>query len=99
MSDIPSVDMVVLDDLREILEDQLHEILNEFKDEIPFYKKKFEKFYSENDVDNLIMLSHSIKSSSGNLGLMRISDYCRQIEEGLRNNPNMDLSALVESSQ
>lgn len=100
MNDIPTVDMTIIQEMTEMLGgESFFEILGDFRDEIPNYRVNFVKFHDAQDVDSLIMLAHSIKSSSGNIGFPKISNYCKQIEEGLRENPNADMNELIANSQ
>ena len=96
MDNIPSIDMTVANELRDLLESGFNPIIIEFKDEIITYKSDLDKFNSTTDIDNLIILSHTIKSSSASLVFMRISEYCRQIEEGLRQNPELDVTSIIQ---
>ena len=89
--------MKTINELRDLLESEFDPIIIEFMDEIPTYRSDLDKFNSATDTDNLIMLSHTIKSASANLGLAKLSEYCRQIEEGLRQNPELDVTSIIQS--
>ena len=50
-----------------------------------------------NDYENIIQASHSIKGSAANLTLMDISEIAKEIETSARNNLEIDYQAKFDS--
>jgi len=93
MNEAISICMDTVNSMKEILDDELEDIFIEFKEEIPLYIDQLTTYLDQNNIQELMELSHSVKSSSGNLGFLKLSEICRIIEESLRK----DHSANVES--
>lgn len=49
------------------------------------------------DLQELSMIAHSFKGSSSNMGALRLSDLCRQLEERARHGETAGLEALFAS--
>lgn len=96
MSFEPSIDYECLTEIREILGDGLDELLIEFKNEIPLYIQNIHIHLANNDTESMILHTHSLKSSSGNLGLMKLSELCKSVEHGLITDSTMNVAQLVE---
>ena len=94
MANLPTVDLIILSELKDIMEESFSEIMIEFRDEIPSYKNSMTDFLT--DAEKLSILTHTIKSSSANLGFVRLSENCRKIEEGLRIDATMKVDSLVD---
>lgn len=95
MQELPSVDMNTIQEMKDILEESLSSILVEFRNEIPGYKAELNRYHAANNIEQLVTVAHSVKSASGSLGFLKLSEGCRQLEEGLRLNPSMEIDALV----
>lgn len=94
MVNLPTVDFIILNELKDIMEESFSEMMIEFRDEIPSYKSRMTEFVT--DAEKLFTLTHTIKSSSANLGFVRLSENCRKIEEGLRIDATMKVDSLVD---
>ena len=78
------IDMDVLYQLREILGDEVDVLMAEFFDTAP---QSIGKFAAALEAGNLVeagSIVHSLKSSSGNLGFIKLSMLCRAAEEQSR---------------
>jgi len=93
MNETKSICMDTVNSMKEILGDELEEIFIEFNEEIPRYFDQLTTYSEQKKAQELMELSHNVKSSSGNLGFLKLSEICRKIEEILR----LDLSANVEN--
>ena len=86
-SDSP-LDETVLDSISALQQEGMPDILNEL---IEIYLKESDKLIQalslsveNNDADGMTRSAHSLKSSSGNMGAMALSDLCKDMEENGR---------------
>lgn len=76
----PVLDIEIFNDLLSILEDDFYKLLNEFIEGTPNILNNLSKAISEHNFDKVFALSHSIKGSSGNLGMNKLSALLGHIE-------------------
>ncbi len=85
LSEAMSLDPSALDMLRELQEpgesDILQELIAIFMDDAPRHCVSMRTAYDRGDADGMARAAHSLKSSSGNMGAMRLSELCGEIEE------------------
>lgn len=78
------IDRSVLDELHEIMEDDLVTLLLSFLDTAPGLIREIEAGILDRDPEQVILPAHSLKSSSANVGALKLSDIARQIEHAAR---------------
>lgn len=78
------IDRSVLDELHEIMEDDLVTLLLSFLDTAPGLIREIEAGILDRDLEQVILPAHSLKSSSANVGALKLSDIARQIEQAAR---------------
>lgn len=78
------VDRTVLDELHEIMEDDLVTLLLSFLDSAPGLIREIEAGILDRDPEQVILPAHSLKSSSANVGALKLSGVARQIEQAAR---------------
>jgi HPt (histidine-containing phosphotransfer) domain-containing protein len=80
----PVLDQKVLTDLREVVEEEFGPILRGFIDHAPTLQGELDAGLAAGDVAALVRPAHSLKSSSANVGAMRLSDLARNLEHAAR---------------
>ncbi len=78
------IDRGVLDNLREVVEDEFGKILQGFIDHVPVLQGELDEGLASGDVARLVRPAHSLKSSSANVGAMRLSGLARTVEHASR---------------
>lgn len=81
---VPSLDLAVLEELREVTGAGLRGIIALFLEDAPRLIGQLEAASAQPDLDAMAMAAHSLKSSSANLGAMALSAAARRIELGAR---------------
>jgi HPt (histidine-containing phosphotransfer) domain-containing protein len=84
-----------INELKEILDDDIVDIYLEFQSCTLEMIKELKESQIKGDTDAITHISHTIKGSSGNLGLQGIFLLSQELEVGLRENKGIDTSALI----
>jgi PAS domain S-box-containing protein len=74
------LDRSVIDPLRDAKPDFWKRLVGIYMETAPDNLQKLESALSEADCPTARMMAHSLKSSSANMGAMRLSDLCRRME-------------------
>ena len=86
-----SVDNAKQDELREILEEEgLQELIADFFELASTDVTSLLSAVNNSETENIFRISHGLKSSSGNLGFMKMSELCRKLEVQARNDELAD---------
>lgn len=98
--EIPQVDTEKVNELKEILGEDFREIIGEFTRIVPDALEKIAVSLQSGDSNQVFIEAHTLKSSSGNLGLSRFSQLCAILEGQARANnmqaPEAQLLLLYE---
>lgn len=78
------IDRGVLDELRELLGDDLDQLIRVYLDTTPPLIERLENATAARNFDALRDIAHSLKSSSANLGAMTLANAAGRIELGAR---------------
>lgn len=78
------LDQSVIEELREVMEEEFREILCSFLQNTPELMDAFEVARDKKDCAAMASAAHSLKSSSANMGALRLSAMARSIETGAR---------------
>lgn len=82
MSDGDGVlDLVALDELRDILEEGLDELIDEYFDDTRQQLLSLRSAVDTGDLDAINSISHTLKGSSGNLGISSVYEICAVLEQ------------------
>lgn len=76
-----ALDMNVLGELKELLDEGLDELLEEYLADAPSQVEQLQKAVDCNDISEITMISHSLKGSSGNLGIAGMYQLCLVLEQ------------------
>lgn len=93
------LDYSVLNTLQEVMEGEYVTLLDVFMRDAEQRISALRQSASGPDMDlpELSMTAHSFKGSSSNMGAMRLSDLCRQLEERARQQEVTGLDELIGS--
>lgn len=93
---IPSIDQRKVDELREIIEEGLDELIDDFLEHTPAELDKIQQAVDADDIDQIYRLTHTLKSSSGNIGMALLSELCRLMEYQARHGELKDAMKQVD---
>ncbi len=86
-----SLDVATLDELKAILEEGLEELLDEYLDDT---SKQLSSLRSaENDISVIESIAHTLKGSSGNLGINGVYQLCAVLEQQAGADNVVDIAA------
>lgn len=77
-------DKQVVESLRGVLGDRVIKIITIYIQEMPTSLSGMREALDKQDYDTLARLAHSLKSSSGNLGLVEIAELSIMLENSIR---------------
>jgi len=89
-----AIDARVVGDLIELMGSDFQDLVQVYLEDTPNNLQLLEHAARANDIDALIAPSHSLKSTSANLGALLLSEMAKRIEQGARSG---DLSDPVLS--
>ncbi len=96
----PAVDAEVLAELGEVLGDGLDEVVETYLEDAPEQVASLLQAARQDDAEAMARVSHALKSSSGNLGAMRLCGLCAELErrcrEGSLADPRADAGRICE---
>jgi HPt (histidine-containing phosphotransfer) domain-containing protein len=75
-------------------QDIVSEMISEFSESLEKNLKSMQSFLNSSNYLDLAKLAHSLKSSSGNLGAIGISNICEKIESMISHEKNYDPERL-----
>jgi len=78
------IDAQVVQELREVMEDGFQGLVQTYLDNTPQLLQELDQAASRSQVDALVIPAHSLKSSSANLGAIRLSELARRVETAAR---------------
>lgn len=93
------VDISNLDMLKEIIGDELKEVLNVFLDSTPETLLKLEGAVESNTIATVQSQAHSLKGSSANVGANQLSMLSAELEQNAKNNHTDNMRALLQKIQ
>ena len=83
-SNVPVLDVEVLDELREFAGDDVQSILDLFLSDAPLLIGELEQGAAAGDTTRMADAAHTLKSSSANVGALSLSTVAARIESGAR---------------
>lgn len=99
-NDIPRLDETKFNELKDILGDDFRDIVDEFAKIAPNSLEIISTSLKSGDTNQVFIEAHTLKSSSGNIGLSRFSHLCAILESQSRNNemvaPEVQLQLLID---
>ncbi len=92
----PILDETVVADLLEIMGDDFIELLEVYLRDAPKLVQQIRQAAAAGDIQQLISPAHSLKSSSANVGAMRLSELAKRMELGARQQQLENPAALAQ---
>lgn len=93
---LPSLDEEVVRPLKELLGDSFNELINDFIDSFPAKLEQLKTASSTDNVDQMLQISHTLKSSSGSFGFTRLFKRLEHLEFQARNKNLVDHASQVD---
>lgn len=81
---LPSLDDEVVRPLKELLGDNFTELVDHFISSFPPQLDKLKTASNTDDVDSMMQISHTLKSSSGSFGFIRLFKRLEHLEQQAR---------------
>lgn len=91
------IDLEIYNSIGEILGDELPLLVEEFIEDSLVKLEELKKYMKENDADKIFNVSHSLKSSSANMGAIPMSEICQSIETESRNGSTASALEFISS--
>jgi len=88
--DIPALpsggvlDTMVIGDLLEVMGDEFPDLVRVYLEDTPKSVLQIEEAAKQRSIEGIIAPSHSLKSTSANLGAVRLSELAKRLEHGAR---------------
>lgn len=92
-----NLDYDMLEELKEIMEDEFLELLKVFLSDSETRIKGLHAALRDQEQDQLRRIAHSFKGSSGNIGAHALSQLCKELEESAKAGKIEISPALVEN--
>ena len=99
----PPLNRALLDDLRALEREgvpgMVVRMIDAYMGTAPASREELLRAIDAEDAESLRKAAHSLKSSSGNLGAGRLSDFCRKLEEIGRSGSTKQAAELLDDFQ
>lgn len=96
---LPLIDDETLAELQDIMEDGFADLVNRFLDDLPVQLEYLRCAVQEKAADDIYRVAHKLKTSCGNLGAMRLTEWVQQLEQAGRLNTLNDVAEMLEETQ
>lgn len=80
----PYLDEALFEELRSILDEEFPNLINTYVQDSAARFDELRQAFVAGEVDKVRNSVHSLKGASANLGLVRLAELCRQVEEAAR---------------
>lgn len=91
-----NIDTETFNELQDILGNELIGIVNEFYNDASGLIDSLKGHVNNQSKTDLINIAHSLKGSAGNIGLKTLFASCNHLENSLRQDTDIDLTAAVD---
>jgi HPt (histidine-containing phosphotransfer) domain-containing protein len=81
---LPVLDKEVVNSLKEIMEEDFEDVLREYLNESLCLLREIHEAIEQENVEVFVRASHSLKSSSANIGAMQVSAIAERLEQAGR---------------
>ncbi len=81
---LPVLDTEILEDIKKTMASKFDEIVNYYLEDAGEYVFSIKEGYDDNSAAAIIHPAHTLKSSSSQMGAMKLSEIARKIEETSR---------------
>jgi HPt (histidine-containing phosphotransfer) domain-containing protein len=90
-----SLDMSTLNELRDMLDDGLDELLTEYLDDTSLQLARLRAAVHSEDIAAVASISHTMKGSSGNLGVSGVYTLCQELEQAANSGAIVNVDVLL----
>jgi histidine phosphotransfer protein HptB len=97
MSDIKHLDYDTLNGLREIMEDDFHLLIETFIQDSRDRLATLLRLAGSDEMDGLRRAAHSFKGSCSNIGALRLSELCAEVEASALAGHQFTMEADIEA--
>lgn len=77
---IPSLDAHVVNQLREVMEEDFVDLLQTYLVSVPRELNRLTAAVMSRDIEGIVGSAHAVKGSSANIGALRLSELCKILE-------------------
>jgi CheY-like chemotaxis protein/HPt (histidine-containing phosphotransfer) domain-containing protein len=95
--DAAALDQEVIRDLLDVMGDEFTDLVHVYLEDTPKNLRTLEQAASRQDTAGLIAPSHSLKSTSANLGALNLAEIAKRIEHGARSGALPDAAEHVRA--
>ena len=88
-----TLNLTTLNELKELLEEGLEELLDEYLDDTPKQLSQLHSAVVKNDLVAIDSIAHTLKGSSGNLGVHSVYQLCAVLEQEAKGGVVADAAA------
>ncbi len=78
------IDRQIIEELREVMEEEFDGLLQTYLETAPNFLDQLEQGAGSGDVERMVLPAHSLKSSSANVGALRLSEFAKEVEHASR---------------
>ncbi len=96
MTDQPHLDEEALAELQDVMEDEFELLIQTFLADSRSHIGALQKALSQSDADQLTRTAHSFKGSCINMGALRLSELCFQVEQSGKSGDLRAIATLLE---
>jgi len=96
MSDNNTIDPTVIESLKEIMGDAFNILIDTFTDDTGKLVHSFTELQKQNDVEVFTRNAHSVKSSSANLGALKMSSIAAELEAQGKTGDISNTNGMIE---
>ncbi len=97
---LPTIDVSVHNEVRDLLGDEFAVLIDAYLEDTEHFVQAMQDACERDDLNAIELPAHSMKSSSANVGAMRLSSLARELEQQIRSgNPDdvlVQVAAVVE---
>ena len=95
-TDLPSIDDDVVSPLKELLGDAFMPLVGDFTDDFPIKFAALKQASLSNDTESIFKISHTLKSSSGSFGFMKLYKRLEHLELQARQDAIANLQEQID---
>lgn len=99
LDQLPLLDAEIINELRELMEDEFTELLNIFLDDLSRQLDRLQIAVVAGDADAIHSIAHKLKSACGSIGAFRLAELTRRLEWAGRDQALSGAAELLRQTQ
>lgn len=96
---LPLLDAKIIAELREVMEEEFGSLISAFLDDLPLQLDRLQTAVAASDAETIYQIAHKLKSSCGNLGVARLAELFRRLEQAGRLRTLDEAAELLQHTQ